>query len=300
MTFDLDSLRVFTRVAGTRSFTLAAKQLGMPRARASVHVRKLEAALGTRLLQRSTRVVHLTAEGEQLLKRAPAFLSEAEELGSLFQSSRALKGRVRLELPVVVAVDFVIPRLPDLLAKYPHLQLDICASDRISAAQQEGFDLVLRIGAVSEPGLVGRRIGASSMMNCASPAYLRQYGVPRSLEDLPRHQVVHYAADPTPTFEYLEGDVLREVPMRAAVTVDNFEAYEAACIAGLGLAQLPRHGLERHGTALVEVLPAYQARAVPLSVLHTHGRSAPRRVRVVMQWLVEVLTAAFQAVTVPP
>lgn len=289
MNLDLDALRTFLRVAELRSFSQAAQQLGMPRARASAQIQRVEAALGAQLFQRSTRVVRLTVEGEQLCKLVPGLLSHAEEVETLFHAQRTIRGRVRMELPVMVATDFVIPRLPGLLALYPQLQVEICASDRITAALREGFDVVLRIGPVNDPGLVGRSIGLSTMMNCASPGYLRQYGTPRSLEDLQNHLVVHYATDPAPCFEYAEGDGYRELPMRASVTVDNFAAYEAACIAGLGIAQLPRQGSDRHATTLVEVLPAYVARPVPISVLHTHGRRAPTRVRVVMSWLVDVL-----------
>ncbi len=289
MSIDIDSLKVFARVAELRSFTEAARQLGIPKARASARVQSLESEMGTQLLQRSTRVVRLTPEGELLLKRTPAFLAEADELGSLFQAGRVLRGRVRMELPVIVALKYVIPRLSELLARHPQLQVEICASDRITAALREGFDLVLRIGAVAEPGLVGRRIGESTMMNCASPSYLRQYGTPRTLEDLRSHWVVHYAADSVPNFEYLDGGVYRELPMRSMLTVDNFEAYEAACIAGLGIVQIPRHGLERHDNQLVEILPEFVARPAPIMLLHTHGRSVPRRVRVVMNWLMGAL-----------
>lgn len=299
MSIDLDSLKVFTRVAELRSFTEAARQLGIPKARASARVQRLEAELGTQLLQRSTRVVRLTPEGEVLLKRTPGFLAEADEIGALFHAGRVLRGRVRMELPVVVALEFVIPRLPELLARHPQLQVEICASDRIAAALREGFDLVLRIGAVAEPGLVGRRIGESTMMNCASPAYLRQYGTPRTLEDLRSHLVVHYAADTVPNFEYRDGETYRQLPMRSMVTVDNFEAYEAACLAGLGIVQIPRHGLERHDNKLVEILPEFVARPVPIALLHTHGRSVPRRVRVVMNWLMGVLAPIIGAL-VPP
>jgi DNA-binding transcriptional LysR family regulator len=289
MSFDLDSLKVYVRVASLRSFTQAAQQLGMPKARASAHVQKLEAELGTQLLQRSTRVVHLTPEGEQLLKRAHAFLAEAEEIAALFQAGPVLRGRVRVELPVIVARDFVVPRLPELLARHPQLQLEICASDRFAAALRQGFDVVLRIGPVGEPGLVGRRIGEATMMNCASPAYLRQHGIPHTLEDLNDHFVVHYAADAAPGFEYFDGEAYRELPMRSLVTVDNFDVYEAAGIAGLGIVQIPRKGREPDAK-LVELLPALTARPAPITLLHTHGRSVPRRVRAVMTWMMEVLS----------
>ncbi|AKT38522.1 LysR family transcriptional regulator [Chondromyces crocatus] len=289
MSLDLDALKVFVRVAELRSFTQAAQQLGMPKARASSHVQKLEAELGTELLQRSTRVVRATPEGEQLLKRAPGLLAEAEEIATLFRAGRALRGRVRVELPVRVACEYVIPRLPELLARHPQLQVEICASDRIVAALREGRDLVLRVGPVGEPGLVGRRIGEVPMMNCVSPSYLRQHGMPRTLEDLREHLIVHYATDAVPSFEYFDGKAYTELPMRSAVTVDNIEAYVAACVAGLGIVQVPRAEQEQLANKLVEVLPEFTARPVPISLLHTHGRAVPRRVRAVMTWLLEVL-----------
>ena len=158
------------------------------------------------------------------------------------------------------------------------------------AAVREGFDLVLRVGPVNEPGLVGRRIGEASMVNWASPSYLRQHGIPRTLEDLRDHFVVHYATDPAPGFEYFDGETYRELPMRSLVTVDNFDVYEAACIAGLGIVQVPRPGLDRHANTLVEILPEFVARPVSITLLHTHGRSVPRRVRAVMTWLIELLS----------
>lgn len=289
MSLDLDALKIFVRVAELRSFTHAAHQLGMPKARASASVQKLESELGTQLLHRSTRVVHPTPEGEQLLKRAVGFLGEAEEISTLFRSRRALRGRVRVELPAVIAREYVIPKLPELLARHPQLQLHISASDRIVSALREGIDIVMRIGPVDEPGLVRRRIGEARMMNCVSPSYLRQYGTPRTLGDLSEHLIVHYATDPAPVFEYFDGNTYKEVPMRSVVTVDNVEAYVAACVAGLGIAQLPRSGQERYANQLVEILPELTARSSPITLLHTHGRSVPRRVRAVMTWLTELL-----------
>lgn len=291
MSVDLEALRIFIRVAELESFTHAAEQLGMPKARASAQVQRLEAQLGTQLLKRSTRVVRTTPEGDQLLARARTFLAEAEELGTMFQAGRALRGRVRVDLPVFLAREHVIPKLPDLLARHPQLELAVSASDKLSAAAQEGIDIVVRLGVVRDPGLVGRRLGVLPMMNYASRAYLRQYGTPRTLEDLRDHLAVHYAAEPSPTFEYGDGDTYNEVPMRSVITVDDGDAYGAACLAGLGIIQVPRFGLDRHPEKLVEVLPDFTARPLPVSLLHTHGRSVPRRVRAVMTWLEALLTS---------
>lgn len=289
MGLDIEALKVFLRVAELRSFAQAARQLNMPRARASAHVQRLEGELGTALLHRTTRVVRLTPEGEDLLERARALVVDAEEIASLFRADAALRGRVRVALPALVARDLVIPHLPDLLQRHPQLHVDLCASDRLAAPMRDGFDLVLRIGPVHEPSLVGRRLGEVSTRNYASPAYLRAHGTPRTREDLQNHIVVHYAADPIPSFEYMDGAVCVELPMRASVTVDSFEAYEAAGAAGLGIVQLPDQGQARYADRLVEILPELRARPSPIQLLHTHGRSSPRRVRVVMGWLIDRL-----------
>ncbi|HEY1101397.1 MAG TPA: LysR family transcriptional regulator, partial [Myxococcota bacterium] len=272
MSIDLDALKTFVTVAELQSFTAAAQRLGAPKARVSAQVQRLEEDLGTQLLLRSTRVVRITPEGELLRQRAVALLKDADDIGALFHADRALRGRVRLELPVMVAVDVVIPQLPSFFARHPHIQLEVCASDRIAAAAREGYDLVMRIGPVFEEGLVGKKLGMSSMINAASPAYLQQHGVPRTIDDLEHHLVVHYAADTVANFEYRLGDDYIQRPMRSLVSVDNFEAYEAAAVAGLGIVQVPRAGTPRYEGKLVEILPEYEARPVPVSVLHTHGR----------------------------
>src|SRR5690348_8340352 len=127
---DLDALRIFVRVAELASFTRAAEQLGMPKSRASLRVRALEEALGTHLFQRTTRVVRLTPDGEQLLARARRLVLEADEVSAMFHAPSTLRGRVRVELPVTMAREVVIPRLPELLASYPNLELVLGTSDR--------------------------------------------------------------------------------------------------------------------------------------------------------------------------
>jgi len=100
---------------------------------------------------------------------------------------------------------------------------------------------------------------------------------------------VHYSADPAPSFEYSDGTGYQQLAIRSVVSVNNFDVYEAAGVAGLGLVQIPRGRRDRHKDTLVEILPNFVARPSPITLLHTHGRSAPRRVRAVMQWLLEVL-----------
>jgi len=293
---DLDALRIFVKVAELASFTRAAEQLGMPKARASLRVQALEAELGVRLLHRTTRTVRTTPDGDQVLARAGRLLLEADELAAMFQAARALRGVVRIDLPIVTARDIVIPRLPELLAAHPQLELQISSSDRRVELIREGFDCVVRIGALVDSGLAVRRLGALAMVNCVSPGYARRHGVPRTLDDLDRHLVVHYSLTlgaERPSFEYRLGDTDHARPVRALVTVNTADAYRAACLAGLGIIQVPRTGVRTalDDGSLLEVLPDHTCAAMPVSLVHGHGRNVPRRVRAVMTWLAQVLEA---------
>lgn len=296
MGMDLDSLRAFIEVARLGSFTQAGAQLGVGKARVSLKLKALERELSTQLLQRTTRVVRLTPEGQQLLPRAKRLLEDADELQGLYQQARGIRGRVRIDLPVTIARTLLLPRLPELVARHPELELVVSTTDRRVDPVREGFDCVLRVGPLGDSDLVVRKLGELRMMNCASADYLRKHGTPQRLEDLDQHWVVHYSstlgAEP-PSFEYPHANGHRQWPMRAQLTVNSADAYQAACVAGLGIIQAPRVGLI---TALaagrcVEILPALTCASLPVSLLHTHGRNVPRRVRAVMQWLIDELKA---------
>jgi DNA-binding transcriptional LysR family regulator len=291
---EIDVLRMFVKVAELASFTRAAEHIGLSKARVSTAVRALEADVGSRLLQRSTRAVRLTPDGEEFLVRARQLVNDADELASLFQAPSSLRGRVRLDTPQGFARSVVIPRLPELLAAHPHLEVQLSSTDRRVDLIREGFDCVLRVGKLDDSGLVARRLGEMPMMNCASPAYVRKYGTPRTLDDLDDHLVVHYSirfGTETPGFEYRDGNVYRERPMRSVITVNSTDSYRAACDAGLGIIQSPRMGLSASVTAgeLVEILPQHTAEPLPVALVHAHGRNAPRHVRAVMSWIAEQL-----------
>jgi DNA-binding transcriptional LysR family regulator len=292
---DLDSVRVFVKVAELGSFTRASEHLGMSKARASIRVQELEARLGARLLHRSTRTVRLTTDGEQFLLRARRLVSEADELSSMFSAPSNLRGRVRLDLPVQFARNVVIPRLPEFLGQHPQLEMLVSTTDRRVDLLREGFDCVLRIGALSDSGLVAKRIGVLEMMNCASPRYLEKYGTPRSVPDLAQHLLVHYSlsfAGEAPTFEYFDGSAYREQQMQSRITVNSTDAYQAACLAGLGIIQAPRTGMAQSlaSGGLVEILPDLCGAPLPVSLVQGHSQKARAPVRAVMTWLTQIMT----------
>jgi DNA-binding transcriptional LysR family regulator len=292
---DLDAMRIFARVAELASFTRAADDLGLPKASVSTAVQKLETRLGTRLLHRTTRRVELTQDGHVFYERGRELLSDMDELQSMFRrSAESLRGRLRVDMPTGTARNFIIPRLPEFLEAHPHLEIELSSTDRRVDPVREGFDCVLRVGTLGDSNLIARPLGAHRIVNCASPAYLRRYGTPRTLDDLASHRLVHYVttfgAKPD-GFEYFDGERYRILPMPGALTVNNAESYEAACLAGLGLIQAPVLGVRRliEQGALVEVLPQWPAEPMPISLLYAHRRNLPRRVQVFMNWIADIL-----------
>jgi len=294
---DLESVRMFVRVADLGSFTRAGEQLGMPKSRVSLRVKELESEVGSRLLQRTTRVVRLTLDGEQFLARAKLFVDAADELSAMFQSTSTLRGRVRIDLPIAMARDRIIPRLPEFLALHPQLDLVVSTTDRFVDVVREGFDCVLRVGTLTNSGLVAKRLGVMPMANYASPAYLLKFGTPRTIDELDRHQIVHYSrtlGGDEPCFEYRRRGRLVTRPVRSVITVNNTDAYNRACIAGLGIIQAPRYGMEEEVKRglVVEVLPDCVSDPMPVSLVHGHGRAVPKRVRAVLTWLTQVIAPA--------
>lgn len=292
---DLQELRIFTRVAELGSYTRAADQLGLAKGRVSAAVQHLEAQIGTRLLHRTTRQVRLTADGEQFLERSNELLADAEQLQAMFQPVAAgLRGRVRIDLPNTFARDVVIPRLPQLLAAHPLLEIGISSTDQRVDVVREGFDCVLRVGALTDSELVARPLGLLRQSNVASPGYLRAHGTPKTLADLARHRIVHYAArlgTQGAGWEYEEGGKVRVLPMRSSLVVNSTDAYQAACLAGLGFIQAPVRGTRRLVEAglLVEVLPDFVPPPMPVSLLYPHRRHVPPRVQAVLQWLAQAV-----------
>ncbi len=293
----LELLRTFVRVSEVSSFTLAAESLGLPRSTVSEQVRALERLLGTQLFNRTTRRVQATQDGALLYARSKDLLSGIDEIEGLFRADDAeLAGRLRIDLPTMMARRLIIPALPQFLQRFPRLEVELSCTDRQVDLLREGFDCVMRIGALHDLDVVARPVGQLSMRNCASPAYLARYGVPRTLQDLAEHRLVHYVrtlGGRSTGFEYLQGGELQFQAMAGVVTVNNAEAYSAACLAGLGLIQVPAVGVAEHlrRGELVSVLEDWQAPAMPVSLLYARQRHVPRRVEAFMQWLAAVLAS---------
>lgn len=292
---ELDTIQIFLKVAELESFSGAARQLGLPNATVSAAVRQLEQQLGTRLLQRTTRKVQMTQEGEAFHARSREVLDEVEALHGMFRSGRdVLTGRLRVDMSVALATELVLPRLGEFMAKHPQLAIDLGTADRRVDLIREGYDCVLRAGVLTDSTLVARPLGSYRLANCASPAYLAQYGTPSTLEDLARHRLIHYDAQlggSAASWEWFDGTHTHYAPVGSMLTVNGTASYKAACLAGLGIIQVPRAGLREliEAGMLVEIMPDYRPAPMPVAFVYPTRRHVPARALAFMDWVAGLL-----------
>ncbi|MDV3463481.1 LysR family transcriptional regulator [Stenotrophomonas sp. C960] len=287
----LDQYRIFVQVAEMGSFIKAAHALDVPRASASAAVQQLELAMGTRLLHRTTRQVRLTADGVQLLERVRQFLCDAEEIEQLFHASqRKISGRLNVDVPSRIARRLIAPALPGFLRRYPGLQLALGSTDRAIDLVLEGVDCAVRIGALHDSSLVARPLGHIALINCASPGYLREHGMPARPEDLLQGQLsVGYASPSTERelpWDYVVSGEERLVVVPSRVIANNAESYIACCVAGMGLIQIPRFDVQYllDRGELVEVMPDFRAAPMQVSLVYPNRRQRSRRLNAFIEW----------------
>ena len=290
----IEAMQIYVSVAELASFTQTANTMGLPKASISTAVQQLESELGTRLLHRTTRRVQMTQDGQVFYERCKDLLADFEELQNLFRSNEtALQGRLRVDMPSGVAKDVVLPRLPEFLQAHPDLNIELSSTDRRVDLIREGFDCVLRVGALGDSNLIARPLGYYRMVNCASPGYVAQFGRPTHPDELASHQLIHYVmtlGTHDSGFEYQDPDdagKVKTVAMTGALTVNNSDAYYGACLAGLGIIQVPEAGVRAAlgGGQLVELMPNYRSAPMPVSLVYANRRHQPRRVQVFMNWL---------------
>ena len=290
------AMKVFVRIYERSSFTLAADDLNLPRATLTHTLNQFEAWLGTRLLERSTRRVRPTLDGEAYYQRCVQLLAELEEAELAFRSVEP-KGRLRVDPHGTLAKYFVVPALPQFMARYPDIELSISEADRFVDLIAEGVDCVLRAGTLGDSALIGRRVANLRQVTCASPAYLRKYGEPKSLAELSKHRAVNYVSRTTAKlfpFEFMVDGELQEVSIDGALSVFGAEIYSASAVAGLGIIQCPHYrmaDLIEQGV-MREILQETPPPLMPVSVLYPQNRHMSPRVRVFVDWLAEIFENA--------
>ncbi len=256
----------------------------------------MERRLGTRLLQRSTRHVQPTVEGEAYHRRCVAILADLEDADR--GAAGAVSGLVRVDVVGHLARTTLLPELPALLACHPALRVHLGEGERFVDLVREGVDCVVRAGPLADSDMAARRLGELEEITVASPAYLAAHGTPTSPFDLDGHTMVGFVStrtgQPLPLEFTPEGRVV-EVVLPARVLVGSAETSVAAARLGLGLVQAPRHRFtdDLSGGTLIEVLAHCAPTPTPLSVLFPSNRRLSPRVRVFVDWLVETLEPYF-------
>ncbi|APT55852.1 hypothetical protein RGI145_00655 [Roseomonas gilardii] len=286
----LQAMEVFAKVAETGSFTRAAEAMDLSRSATSDHVAELERHLGVRLLNRTTRRVSLTSEGQVFLERARQVLDLiglAEEEASV--GALTPRGRLRVNAPVSFGQHYLAPLVSTFLARYPEIELELVLTDRIVDLVEEGYDLVLRVGRLPDSSLISRRITTSRMLLCASPAYLEQHGTPRHPADLARHACLHLIGTAWQTWSFEGPDGAVSVPVTSRFTVNNVDVLMQATLDGAGLCLLPLNLTQsalREGR-LVEVMPDFRGRELILHAVQPPGHLPVPKTRALIDFLTE-------------
>ncbi|MBB3134421.1 DNA-binding transcriptional LysR family regulator [Rhizobium pisi] len=287
-----DAMRVFCRIVERRSFTLAAEDTGLPRSTVTDAVKQLEARLGVRLLQRTTRHVSPTLDGEAYYRRCLSILADIEDAEGAFAGARP-KGLLRVDVHGTLARHFVLPSLPSFLEAYPEIEFYMSEGDRLVDLVREGIDCVLRAGTPEDSDMIIRRVAMLDEITLASPAYIAAHGLPQHPDGLAGHRMVGFHSSSTGSLlplEFIVDGTLRNVAIPVTVAVNAAESYVTAARLGLGLIQIPRYHAETdlaEGT-LVHVLPDFPPTQTPVSLLYPRNRQLSPRVRVFVDWLVKV------------
>lgn len=285
----IDAMRVFTRIVERRSFTRAADDLGLPRTTVTDAIKSLEARVGVQLLQRTTRKVAPTLEGEAFYARCLRLLADMEDAESAFSAS-APAGPLRIDVHGLLARHLLFPRLPGFLARFPDIELEVSEGDRYVDLVREGVDCAVRVGELRDSDLVARRLTTLAELTAAAPDYCARHGRPTGIDVLQDgHLMVGFHSTSTGGLLPLEFQVdgrVREVMLPTRVRVGGAESYLGAALAGFGLLQAPRYHLEAYVASgeLVPLLETCPPRPSPVHLVYPRARLPSPRLRAFIEW----------------
>jgi LysR family transcriptional regulator for bpeEF and oprC len=291
----LMALRVFARVVELGGFTKAGDSLQLSKTTVSDLVQGLEKHLGVRLLQRTTRRVTVTPDGAAFYERCAHILVDLDEAeASVMQARVTVKGRLRVDMPGALARLFVIPQLPSFLSRYPDLRLELGMGLRPVDLLEEGVDCVVRFGEQPDSSLVARRVGTMSSICVASPAYLREHGIPRNPEDLPTHRCVNYVSNRTGRildWEFAQDGRKVQLTLDGVLAVNDHDAYLVAGLMSFGIVKVADYVARPYleSGQLTQVLTDWTAEQYPILVMYPKSRQLSAKVRLFVDWVSELI-----------
>jgi DNA-binding transcriptional LysR family regulator len=288
-------MAAFVRVVDSNGFSAAAPVLGLSPSAVSKLVTRLETRLGVRLLQRTTRALHLTQEGEVFYAAAKRIVGEIEALeNQIVGESGTPSGVLRVTTSLAFATHQLAPVLSEFLARYPLVQFELLPTDRVIDMVEEGIDVALRIGRLADTSFMARKIGEDKRLICAAPSYLARHGTPQRPEDLRRHNCIvsrDHAYLNRWSFK-VDGEVV-EIDVRGRLAVTEGEAQMQFALQGIGIVRLTRLTLTQaiRDGALVPLLGAFSAEeAVTIHAVYPHRRHLAPKVPAFVNFLIEKFT----------
>jgi LysR family transcriptional regulator for bpeEF and oprC len=292
----LQAMQVFVRVVETGGVTRAADSLHMPKATATTLIQQLEGTLGVKLLNRTTRSVNVTPDGAAYYSRCVAILAEIRETEeSLAQRHASPQGRLRVEVPTLMARLVIVPALPTFFARYPDIDLQLGCSERRSDLIEEGIDCAVWSGELQDSTLIARRVGLLYFGTCASPAYIAAHGEPHHPDDLNAHRCInHFSPRTGKMFDwvFVKNGARIQASLRGYIALDDENSYVTAVEAGLGIAQIPafvlKEAMERGSLELL--LGDWFPDPAPLSVVYPENRHLSSKIRVFVDWVAELFS----------
>ncbi|HZF16901.1 MAG TPA: LysR substrate-binding domain-containing protein [Steroidobacteraceae bacterium] len=289
------AMRTFARVAQLGSFTRAADDMSLARSVVSQLVRQLESKLGGQLLNRTTRKVSLTAEGEEYLERSQRIFTELAAADELVSRARFRpQGRLRVDVPTAFGRHLLMPALPEFMRRYPDVQVEVRMNDRVVDLVREGVDLALRFGPIRQSSLAVRRIGRTRLVTCASPKYLAQASAPRRPEDLLQHRCIGYVHSDTGRtvdWSFARDGKRRRLRVPSVLAFNSPEAPVAAALSGVGIMQTNDALVASYlaDGRLQLVLEEWIAEGPPISIVFAHSGRIAAKVRVFADFIADLM-----------
>ena len=300
----LAGMSVLAAVVETGSFTQAGEVLGMSASGVSRAVSRLEKRVGIRLLNRTTRVIHLTSEGSQLYEQAAPHLSGIEEAANAVSgAAKSVRGTLRVSLNPIFARHVLAPRLPEFIARYPELNLVSVLLPDAGNLVAEGIDVAVRFGPQPPTSMTSRRLLETRVLTVASPSYLKKHGRPKTPDELTRHDCIQYI-DPQRgrpfEWEFRRGKEVRPVATTGRLTMTDVGTMVEACAAGAGIAQVLALGVGPllASGALIELFPDWLDETFPLYAIRPSRRLPPAAVEAFLGFCHEICAGLTNGSTV--
>jgi len=295
---NLSDIVTLIRVVESGSFVAAAQGLGVTPSAVRKSVSRLEEMLGVRLLNRTTRSLSLTDAGNDFFVRTSALVAQLQDAeAEAAATSQRPRGRLRVDMPGAFGREYVVPALPRFLAKYPDITLQLSMNDRIVDMIEEGIDVVIRVGKLTDSRLVARQLWEPELVLVASPDYLERAGTPAHPEDLKRHSCIRFFNPSTGTvlsWPLEKGNEKHELTVGGQLLFDSGEAMLTAAVAGAGIAPAMLFMAERPLAAglLTRVLPDWRLDiSRPVSALYVKGRHPSPKIQAFVEFLLTLFPA---------